>query len=288
MGKTKLFVCYVLACCFLVIFPLRDVIGGDVQFYFSQTGANDHTCFVVIGPFGRTSGQHRFDGGNVTNDQFYTAGDGIGSQYGKWKIFFRIESSSSDADLRCTIAAAALVPEIGYDHEQDFDVNSTSTKVFIGNFPGPALQITQEGAASARPPGEGQGLDIPTAALAAAALGDDFKIAKPDRDTFSFDATEGDEITLRLEENLSTGHLGSQATLRLEGGPLRKGDEVVTGDVPFEMSVTIPATGRYEIMVEQTKEKGISPEEMFRGNYFLLLKSFLGDFELIPGNDVEF
>jgi hypothetical protein len=32
MSKTKLFMSYVLASCFRVLFPVRHVIGGDVEF----------------------------------------------------------------------------------------------------------------------------------------------------------------------------------------------------------------------------------------------------------------
>ncbi|HEX9665547.1 MAG TPA: PPC domain-containing protein [Thermodesulfobacteriota bacterium] len=104
-------------------------------------------------------------------------------------------------------------------------------------------------------------------------------------DTFSFDATEGDEITLRHVENPSTGHLGSQATLILRnaesGSPL---NEEITEDVPIEMNLTIPATGKYEIIVEQ---HDIPPEVWFRGDYFLKLESSGDTEEILPGEHVE-
>jgi hypothetical protein len=267
---------YVLPLYFLTLFPLRDVRGGDVQFFFTQPNASEFWCAILVGPFGRTSGHHRFDG-SVSQNHFYTAGDGIGSQYARWRFFFRDENSKEDADLLCTLAAANPVLEIGYDHLQEFDVSSTTTRVLIGAFPGAELSITQEGTATAT--------RVDGTVFQHGTLGDDARATRPDRDIFSFDATEGDEITLRLVENPSTGHLGSQATLILRnaesGSPL---NEEITEDVPIEMNLTIPATGKYEIIVEQ---HDIPPEVWFRGDYFLKLESSGDTEEILPGEHVE-
>ena len=275
MSKTKLLITYVLAFCFLTLFPLRNVRGDNVQFIFEQPKADEFWCLILVGPFGRTSGHHRFNG-SVSQNYFYTAGDGIGSQYGKWTLFFRFETSKDDADLRCTLAAAAQILEIGYDHKDEFELSSTTTAVVIDNS-GPNLNIVQFGTATATRVGG--------TVTQHGTLGDDARATRPDRDIFSFDATEGDEITLRLVENPSTGHLGSQATLILRnaesGSPL---NEEITGDVPIEMNLTLPATGTYEIIVEQ---HDIPPEEWFRGDYFLKLESSGDTEEIFPGEHVE-
>ncbi|MCI0529495.1 MAG: hypothetical protein L0Y56_18805 [Nitrospira sp.] len=274
MSKTKSLMIYVLAFCFLTLFPLRDVRGGDVVFNFSnlQAGNNVSWCVVVNGPFLRTSGLHGISSG-ISFTPFYTAGDGIGSQYGTWTVLTRAALSATISDAACGGVILG---------KQEFELKSTTTRVDIegdvGDFGLQRTTITQHGTETALGRRVGTVFQHGT-------LGDDARPGRPDRDTFTFDATEGDEVTLRLVENPSTGHLGSQATLILRnaenGGPL---NAEITEDVPIEMNETIPATGRYEIIVEQ---HDIQPEVWFRGDYFLELES-TGDTEaILPGEHVE-
>ncbi len=275
MSKTKSLMIYVLAFCFLTLFPLRDVRGGDVVFNFSnkQAGNNVSWCVIVNGPSFRTSLLHGISSG-ISFTPFYTAGDGIGSQYGTWTVLTRAALSATISDVACGNVSAF--------EKHEFELKSTTTSVVIegdiGNFGVQITTITQHGTETAL------GRSVGTV-FQQGTLGDDARAARPDRDIFTFDATEGDVVTLRLVENPSTGHLGSQATLILRnagsGGPL---NEEITEDVPIEMSLTIPATGKYEIIVEQ---HDIQPEVWFRGDYFLELESS-GDTEaIIPGEHVE-
>jgi hypothetical protein len=116
----------------------------------------------------------------------------------------------------------------------------------------------------------------------AAALGDDAKSDKPDRDTFTFDAVEGDDIVLRLIGDPATGHIGSQARLKLRRLGAGSGEEVVEGSVPLRLKTTLSDTGTYEVVVEQDDKQ---KDDWFRGNYFLVLRP--GIAELIPNEDVE-
>jgi hypothetical protein len=116
-------------------------------------------------------------------------------------------------------------------------------------------------------------------------LGDDSKPSAPDRDAFSFQGTQGDEVTLRLEEDTSAGYIGEQATLILRDVISEASlNEVITGAVPFEIKTTLPATGEYMILVQQ---HNIPLDARFRGNYNLSL-STSGSVELlVPADNVE-
>lgn len=82
-------------------------------------------------------------------------------------------------------------------------------------------------------------------------LGDRPQQSRPDRDTFSFRDTEGDEVTLTLEEDGSVGHTGEQANFRFRG-PIGSAslDELRTGELPLEITATIPESREYEIVVD--------------------------------------
>ncbi|MGH7849039.1 MAG: hypothetical protein ACREOP_01945 [Thermodesulfobacteriota bacterium] len=115
----------------------------------------------------------------------------------------------------------------------------------------------------------------------ASALGDDAKVDRPDSDTFTFNAVEGDAIVLRLVGDPSKGHLGSQARLKLRRAG-SSDDEVIAGDVPLRLEKTISESGAYEVVVEQSD---LQNDERYRGDYFLVLRPGLS--ELIPDEDVE-
>ncbi|MEW6143951.1 MAG: hypothetical protein AB1598_02925 [Thermodesulfobacteriota bacterium] len=115
-----------------------------------------------------------------------------------------------------------------------------------------------------------------------ASLGDDAKEDKPDRDTFTFDAVEGDDIVLSLTGDPAKGHIGSLARLKLRRLGAGSGEELAEGSVPLRLKTTISETGTYEAVVEQDDKQ---KDDWFRGDYFLVLRPGIAD--LIPAEDVE-
>jgi len=116
-----------------------------------------------------------------------------------------------------------------------------------------------------------------------AALGDDNTKPRRDRDTWSIRGTEGETVTVTLEEDPSAGHSGEQATLILRNG----GSTIKTiSDVlPIEITTTLPSDGEYQLIVEQN---GIPEDVRFRGRYFLSVISSLAEVQDIePNEDVE-
>jgi hypothetical protein len=117
-------------------------------------------------------------------------------------------------------------------------------------------------------------------------LGDRPRQFKPDKDTFKFQGTEGDEITLSLEEDGSVGHIGEQANFKLRG-PIGSAslNEFRTGELSLEIAATIPESGEYEIVVDQ---KNIPDDLRYRGGYVITLDQSLDDVkEIVPSQDVE-
>jgi hypothetical protein len=79
-----------------------------------------------------------------------------------------------------------------------------------------------------------------------------------DTDVFEFEGTAGDTVTVELETDDQSGNNGGEATLRLTGGTLNR---VKTGNLPLTIKADIPATGTYDVSVEQS---GHNP---FKGYY---------------------
>jgi hypothetical protein len=107
---------------------------------------------------------------------------------------------------------------------------------------------------------------------------------------FRVSAEEGDEITLRLEGDPSAGYIGTYARLRLlSDRRIGHFDEVETGKLPLEITVTVPETGMYELIVGKIAQSDV-PDNLlsFKGGYILSLDSSSDDVgPLIPGENVE-
>jgi hypothetical protein len=275
MYSTKSLISFALASCLLVFSFVKDVRAGDVEFYITDTiSSNGHKiCWICTGPFLRSSGLHYFTA-PFTNQHFYTTGDGIGSQYGEWNCYYNY-ANDLGGELQC------LGPRAGFTYQFSFTLDKNAVKVeFVETPPGYDPRQTTTRAVAAN------GVSAEATAIKefthAAALGDDAKSDKPDRDTFTFDAVEGDDIVLRLIGDPATGHIGSQARLKLRRLGAGSGEEVVEGSVPLRLKTTLSDTGTYEVVVEQDDKQ---KDDWFRGNYFLVLRP--GIAELIPNEDVE-
>lgn len=121
---------------------------------------------------------------------------------------------------------------------------------------------------------------------AAAALGDDNKRPKRDRDTFTFNFGPNPSdgvVKVTLEENPESGHAGEEATLILQSG--NSNIEVNSGKLPLEITQELSGDAEYKLIVEQ---HGIPEDLRFRGKYFLTVEKESGQIEEIrPSFDVE-
>jgi hypothetical protein len=101
-------------------------------------------------------------------------------------------------------------------------------------------------------------------------------------DTFSFQGTAGDTVTLTLDANFREGNNGGNARLTLSGGALRA---AVRGALPLGITAPLAADGQYAVAVDQATHP---EEEQFRGSYILTITPTTGTVEAIePAADVE-
>jgi hypothetical protein len=275
MYSTKLLKSFVLASCFLVFSFVKDARAGDVEFYITDTiSSNGHKiCWICTGPFFRSSGLHYFTA-PFTGQHFYTTSDGIGSQYGEWNCYYNY-ANDLGGELLC------LGPRAAFTYQFSFTLDKDAVKVeFVETPPGydPRQTITRAVTANE----VSAEAEAPEEISHAAALGDDARTDKSDRDTFTFDAVEGDDIVLKVVRDPAKGHIGSQARLKLRRLGAGSGEEVAEGSVPLRLKTTLPETGTYEVVVEQDDKQ---KDDWFRGDYFLVLRP--GIAELVPAEDVE-
>lgn len=103
-------------------------------------------------------------------------------------------------------------------------------------------------------------------------LGDNPRPFIPDQDIFRFNGTQGEHVTVRLEADPSGSHTGQRATLllrdRIRCTWLFRMDRSA---LPNEITVTLPASGRYDIMVKE--QPRFLRGKRFRGDYCLRLES---------------
>jgi hypothetical protein len=266
---------FVLASFLLVFSIVKDVKAGDVEFKITDTisRAGQRICWICTGPYARSTGLHFFTV-PFTQRHFYTASDGVGSQYGGWTCYWNLANDKLEERV-CRGPKSEFVVDFSFN----LDKNAVSVEFVQRPGGWETIQTTRTAparnvSAEATAPNE---FSVPSS------LGDDSREDKPDRDTFTFDAVEGDAIVLRLVGDPAKGHIGSLARLRLRRLGAASGEEVVEGSVPLKLETTISETGLYEVVVEQdVKQK----DDWYRGDYFLVLRP--GIAELIPGEDVEF
>ena len=253
----------VLALGIITIFPLKAFSGGFIPFYVTNNGDRG-LCIQCSGPWDRFECSPNIQPGQQ-HVFFSQAQINKFSPFGKWHCLSG-PTESPDPTQECGLTSGTsevkfCIPhDISVNNEVDLTMTDNS---LTANFPEKCPKLTTF-----------------------AHLGDDPKPAAPDRDTFSFEGSGGDEVTLRLEEDTEAGHIGEQAALILRdaiGGV--SFEEVRLGALPLEIITTLPATGKYSIVVEQ---HNISQVVRFRGDYILSLESSSDTIELIePTDNVE-
>jgi streptogramin lyase len=103
-------------------------------------------------------------------------------------------------------------------------------------------------------------------------LGDDPKPSLLDQDIFTFNGTQGEGVTVRLEADPSGSHTGERATLVLKDRMRRVWlVRIDRSALPNEIAVTLPASGTYDIIVGEQPKFALG--RRFRGNYCLTLES---------------
>lgn len=271
MAKTKILLVSTLGLSLLVlcVIPVKTAYTRDISFIANTRQVTDRAIWLRCGgPFLRSSLCSPVFGGLMAFE-FYSAEDNELSPYGDWVCSVYTAASFP----LCVFAAAEVIFCLTDEEPPDDKVNITveQGESFDGSF----FTITTNFP-------QGRCFFRTTNSF----LGDRPQQFKPDRDTFSFKDTEGDEVTLRLEEDGSVGHTGAEARLRLRG-PIGSAsvDEFRRGVLPLEIKAMIPMTGKYEIVVDQ---KSIPDDLRYRGGYKITLDSSLSDVEEIdPGRDVE-
>jgi len=265
MFKVKLFLISISCLGLLSILPLKTAYAEEIQFAVNTVEVKLSFIGIICeGPFFRTSGCVAIGDGLGRYNVFYSAENNLFPPFGTWRCFvhpdpicfalstgrgtFCLEERSPQENVRITLK------ETSGEHFQFASDNYPSGKCGI-------LSVNSF-------------------------LGDRPQQHKPDKDTFSFADTEGDEVTLRLEEDGSVGHIGEEAGFRFRG-PIGSAslNEFRTGELPLEITTTIPESGEYEIVIDQ---KNILNDLRYRGGYVITLDTSLDDVdEIVPSRDVE-
>ena len=115
-----------------------------------------------------------------------------------------------------------------------------------------------------------------------------------DADTFTFQGTSGDTVTLTLEPDSHSGSIGTRANLTMAratkgqvvGGTTTVIRKISAGILPITLTAILPGAGTYTIKVSQSD---VAKNVRFRGIYLLSLHSSLGNTpQFMPTDNVEF
>ena len=263
MVKVKTLLVSVFCFGLLSILPVKTAYTDEIPFRV-KTALTDLLFISCKGPFGRNSGCVHIDAPSDFK-LFYSAEINFFSPYGEWRCdVYALPICIGVAGRKTFQIHRHPVPE----RQVDLTIVKCDT-CFDDSY---AIQVETDQTCCG----------ISTSAF----LGDRPQQSRPDRDTFSFEDTGGDEVTLTLEEDGSVGHIGEQANFKLRG-PIGSAslDEFRTGELPLEITATIPESGEYEIVVDQ---KNIPDDLSYRGGFIITLISSLDDVgEIVPSKDVE-
>ncbi len=250
-----------LALSFIAGFPYISYSLEHIPFYATNISSEDVTI-CCIGPWFRQICGDEAQctiSANAVDDNFYSADVDIFSPYGSWFCCLVTNTPFSDCSggprSGCNGTGSFTLSK--GDSSVNFTISTDSMRVDLDN-------------------------DSDTS-TAQAALGDDNTKPRRDRDTWSIQGTEGETVTVTLEEDSEAGHSGEQATLILRNGSSTI--ETRTDALPIEITTTLPSDGEYKLIVQQ---HDIPEEVRFRGRYFLSVKSSSGNVQDIkPSEDVE-
>ena len=214
-------------------------------------------------------------GPDAVNIEFYSAEVNIFSPYGSWTCCnsFFPETGVGGLVEGCSPKVEDLIDEVKFNLPK----GATQINLVLSD---DGLTVTPYVPGGAASPGPDEGANTITAY---AAIGDDNTKPRRDRDTWSIQGTEGENVVITLEVDPSAGHDGEEATLILQNG--NSTIESITDALPLEISATLPSDGEYRLIVSQNDiPEGIR----YRGRYYLSVTSSLGNVQDIkPSEDVE-
>jgi hypothetical protein len=271
MIRMKHYILYVLTAGLIYLLPSQAFSFSEIEFYVTNnTGAEK--CFQCSGPFSRVTPRVNI-GANGGSTYFYTAAVTSFSPYGLWHCFVYITDSCLDE--------GPIPDEDTFETGVGIPAGVAVVNLSIAEAQGtPVINVSFPGL------GAPDGSEVSVAS----SLGDDPLTGKEDRDTFRIKAEEGDQVTIRLDGDPSAGHIGSHARLRLiSDRRIGHFEEVESGELPLEITTTIPETGVYEVIVGKIAQSDV-PDNLlsFRGGYILSLDSSADAVRpLIPGENVE-
>lgn len=271
MSKPNLYLLFVLLSGLMCLFPYEAFSIAEIEFHVTNDTGTEK-CFQCSGPFSRETPRVNIAPGGTT--YFYTAEVNSLSPFGPWSCFIFITDTCFDPGPipdGDTISTVIGIP-----------AGTAVVELTIVEFDGsPVINV--------RFPG-GLGAADGDVISAASFLGDDQASSGKDSDTFRFNAEEGDRVTIRLDDDPSAGRLGDVARLRLRSDRrIGNFQEAESGELPLELTVTIPETGMYEVTVGKVAQSDV-PDNLlsFKGGYILSVDSEPQPVEkLIPGENVE-
>ncbi|MGE0370183.1 MAG: hypothetical protein AB7P53_14585, partial [Candidatus Dadabacteria bacterium] len=204
---------------------------------------------------------------------FYTVDVDIFSPYGTWKCCL----SNDVSDCSDPVQSPTPVECIG----GNFTLAKGDTAVYL-TFTEDSLTVSLDNPSDTSTT-QARAVGVSDTSTTQANLGDDNTRPRRDRDTWSFQGAEGENVVITLEKVPESGNSGEQATLILQNGGSTI--ETSTAELPFEIAATLPSTGEYKLIVSQND---IPEDVRFRGRYYLSVKSSLGTVQDIkPSEDVE-
>lgn len=268
MGKLKLYFLYAFIAG-LTLFPYEAFSSGDIEFN-AVNNSGDDWCLQCEGPFSRQTPRVIVNrGGGVTN--FYSAEISEFSPYGSWNCsLYQVDVCflvGSEPDVTSGIAVPA-----GTSLVELIIMEQQGITVIAQKFPELGAESVNEISVASK-------------------LGNDPAQGVVDRDTFRIRAEAGDEVTIRLEGDPSTGYIGTYARLRLASGRgLGDFQKAEQGELPLEVTVTIPETGTYEVTAVRLVQSDV-PDNLlsFKGGYIVSVDSAGDKVEsLRPGENVEY
>lgn len=266
-----------LALSFIAGLPYKASSLEHIPFYATNNSGED-TSICCQGPWLRAacslnSSESCLIKEGAVDYNFYTVDVDIFSPYGTWKCCL----SNDVSDCSGPVQSPTPVECIG----GNFTLAKGDTAVYI-TFTEDSLTVSPDnpsGASAAQASLAGESDTSTTQAN----LGDDSSKPRRDRDTWSIQGTEGENVVITLEKIPEAGQGGEQATLILQNGSATI--ESKTDALPIEIATTLPSTGEYKLVVQQND---IPENVRFRGKYYLSVKSSLGTVQDIkPSEDVE-
>jgi len=254
-----------------ILLALSFIVGSQYKSYalehipfFATNESSEDVTICCVGPWFRQicgdAAQCTIPA-NAVADNFYSADIDIFSPYGSWFCCLVTETPFSD----CSGG-----PRSGCNGSGSFSISKGDTSVNF-TISTDSMRVDLDD-------------DSDTSTVQAVIGDDNTRRNRKDRDTWSFQGTEGKTVTIMLQVDYDAGHNAGQATLMLMNKDSTM--ESITDTLPIEITKTLPADGEYKLVVQQNK---IPAEVRFKGKYFLSVQFSFGTVQEIKASeDVEY